>query len=55
MVSTGYIKRLIHSENVKIRVSTEESYHEGNFSKDGWSTAKDGFKDFLQKIEETGI
>ena len=55
IVSTGYIKRLIYSGSVKIRVATNESYHEGNFSKGGWSTAKDGFKDFLQKLQETDI
>jgi hypothetical protein len=50
-VKIDYIRRMVSGKSVWVRVNGNGStYAEGEFSREGYTTAKPGFKKFLEKI-----
>lgn len=51
LVTTDFIKQIVNSENVIVKVNLRRSFAEGEFATDAPTTARPAFKKFLKKIE----
>lgn len=52
-VSSEFIKKMVAGKSVWVRVNhIGNSYYEGEFSKSGYTTAKDGFVKYLTELEK---